>query len=158
LLSWCIITIHLNARQQVQEPSTSSSQSIAVDSHSSFVTTRSQHLFSPQNSNNASPPLLTKSSSCAKAFPTALMILRNLASILPQLLFVYGTRAEQVRRAHDLFNKGRWEDLWNWPSRPGREPKLAPPKFLVRARPSPNRKKTSAHKNVCAQATCQKLL
>jgi hypothetical protein len=33
-------------------------------------------------------------------------------STLPQLLFVYGTRTEQVRRAHDLFNQGRWEDLW----------------------------------------------
>jgi hypothetical protein len=39
-------------------------------------------------------------------------ILRNLASILSQLLFVYGTRTEQVRRAHDLFNQGRWQDLW----------------------------------------------
>ena len=38
-------------------------------------------------------------------------ILRNLASILPQLLFVYGTRTEQVRRAHDLFIQGRWEVL-----------------------------------------------
>jgi hypothetical protein len=36
-------------------------------------------------------------------------ILRNLASIL---LFVYGTRTEEARRAHDLFNQGRWEDLW----------------------------------------------
>ena len=36
-------------------------------------------------------------------------ILRNLASIL---LFVYGTRREEARRAHDLFNQGRWEDLW----------------------------------------------
>jgi hypothetical protein len=44
----------------------------------------------------------------------------------------------------------------NWPSRPGSEPKLAPPKILVRARPSPSRKKTSTHKNVRAQATCQK--
>jgi hypothetical protein len=39
-------------------------------------------------------------------------ILGNLASILPQLLFVYGTRTEQVRRrAVDLFDQGRWEDL-----------------------------------------------
>ena len=46
---------------------------LSFESHSSFVTTRSQHLFSPQNSNNASTPHLTKSSSCARAFPTALM-------------------------------------------------------------------------------------
>ena len=39
-------------------------------------------------------------------------ILRNFAITLPQLLFVYGTRTEQVRRAVDLFNQGRWEDLW----------------------------------------------
>ena len=39
-------------------------------------------------------------------------ILRNFDITLPQLLFVYGTRTEQVRRAVDLFNQGRWEDLW----------------------------------------------
>jgi hypothetical protein len=49
------------------------SQSITLDSHSSFVTTCSQHLFSPQNSNNASSQLLTKSSSCARAFSTVLI-------------------------------------------------------------------------------------
>jgi hypothetical protein len=38
-------------------------------------------------------------------------ILGNLASILPQLLFVYGTRTEQVRKAADLFDQGRLEDL-----------------------------------------------
>ena len=39
-------------------------------------------------------------------------ILRNFASILPQLLFAYGTRYPQVRRAVDAFNQGKWEDLW----------------------------------------------
>jgi hypothetical protein len=39
-------------------------------------------------------------------------ILRNFISILPQLLFVYGTRSEQVRRAVDLFDQGEGEDLW----------------------------------------------
>jgi len=38
-------------------------------------------------------------------------ILRNLAGILPQLLFVYGTCYPQVRRAVDTFNQGKWEDL-----------------------------------------------
>jgi hypothetical protein len=38
-------------------------------------------------------------------------ILQNFASIMPQRLFVYGTRSEQVRRA-DLFDQGKGEDLW----------------------------------------------
>ena len=38
-------------------------------------------------------------------------ILRNFACILPQLLFAYGTRPAQVRRAVDSFNQGKWEDL-----------------------------------------------
>jgi len=39
-------------------------------------------------------------------------ILRNFATILPQLLFVYGTRPAQVRRAINAFNQGKREDLW----------------------------------------------
>ncbi len=49
------------------------------------------------------------------SFPTGsdeVYILRNFAIILPQLLFAYGTRASQVRRALDAFNLGKWEDLW----------------------------------------------
>ena len=39
-------------------------------------------------------------------------VLRNFACIIPQLLFVYGTRTEQVRRTVNIFNQGKWEDLW----------------------------------------------
>jgi len=46
-------------------------------------------------------------------------ILRNFAIILPQLLFVYGTRTEQVRRAVDFFNQGKWQDLWKLANKAG---------------------------------------
>ena len=55
-------------------------------------------------------------------------ILRNFASILPQLLFAYGTRYPQVRRAVDAFNQGKWKTYGNRPSRQEKEPKTAPPK------------------------------
>ena len=50
-------------------------------------------------------------------------ILRNFAITLPQLLFVYGTRTEQVRRAVDLFNQGKWEDLWKLANKAGERAK-----------------------------------
>jgi len=61
LLSMLAVTAH------------SSSQSTAADFLSSFPIIRSQHPRSPQNSNNASPPRSTKSSSCVWVSPSARM-------------------------------------------------------------------------------------
>jgi hypothetical protein len=99
--------------------STSSSQSIAVDSHSNFVTTRSQHLFSPQNSNNASPPLLTKISSCARAFPTALMRYIFSETLLASCLnYCSCTANAQSRSAEPMTSlfKEDGKSLGNWPA------------------------------------------
>jgi hypothetical protein len=86
-------------------------------------------------------------------------ILRNLASILPHYCSCMAHAQSRSAEPMTSLTKEDGKTFGNWPSRPGSEPKskLAPPKILVRARPSPNRKKTSTHKNVCAQATCQKL-
>jgi hypothetical protein len=62
-------------------------------------------------------------------------ILRNLAITLPQLLFVYGTRTEQVRRAVDLFNQGRWEDLWKLAIKAGERAKARDAKALRQSKP-----------------------
>ena len=73
-------------------------------------------------------------------------ILRNFAITLPQLLFVCGTRTEQVRRAVDLFNQGRWEDLWKLAIKAGER---------VKARTAKNQRqsksKSDAQKDVYSQ-------
>jgi len=67
-------------------------------------------------------------------------ILRNFAITLPQLLFVYGTRTEQVRRAVDLFNQGKWEDLWKLE---------AGERAKARAAKNPRRGKPKSDERVC---------
>jgi hypothetical protein len=43
--------------------------------------------------------------------------------IRSQLVFVYDTRSEQVRRAVDLFDQGKWEDLWRAKARATKNPR-----------------------------------
>ena len=77
-------------------------------------------------------------------------ILRNLASIC--LNYCSCKAHAQSRSAEPMTSLTKEDEkaFGNWPSRPGSEPKLAPPKILVSARPSPSSKKTSTTK-MCAR-------
>ena len=78
-------------------------------------------------------------------------ILRNFAITLPQLLFVYGTRTEQVRRAVDLFNQGRWEDLWKLAIKAGERAKARTAKNPRQSKPKSDAQK-DAYSQKCARA------
>jgi hypothetical protein len=78
-------------------------------------------------------------------------ILRNFAIILPQLLFVYGTRTEQVRRADDLFNQGKWEDLWKLANKAGERANARAAKNPRRSKPKSDAQKDAYSQN-CARA------
>ena len=69
---------------------------------------------------------------------------------LPQL-FVYGTRTEQVRRAVDLFNQGRWEDLWKLAIKAGERAKARTAKNPRQSKPKSDAKK-DAYSQKCARA------
>ena len=62
------------------------------------------------------------------------------------MLFVYGTRTEQVRRAVDLFNQGRWEDLWKLAIKAGERVKARDAKNPRQSKP-----KSDAQKDVYSQ-------
>jgi hypothetical protein len=64
---------------------------------------------------------------------------------------VYGTRTEQVRRAHDLFNQGRWEDLWKLALKAGERAKARAAKNLrqSKAKSEPQKDK---YAQKCARA------
>ncbi len=78
-------------------------------------------------------------------------ILRNFAIILPQLLFVYGTRTEQVCRADDLFNQGKWEDLWKLANKAGERANVRAAKNPRRSKPKSDAQKDAYSQN-CARA------
>jgi hypothetical protein len=63
-------------------------------------------------------------------------------------LFVYGTRTEQVRRAHDLFDQGRWEDLWKLALKAGERAKV---KARAAKNPRQSKAKSEPQKNKYAQ-------
>jgi len=67
------------------------------------------------------------------------------------LLFAYGTRTEQVRRAVDLFNQGRWEDLWKHAIKAGEKAKARTAKNPRQSKPKSDAKK-DAYSQKCARA------
>jgi len=99
-------------------------------------------------------PALDKILHMCDEFPAEsdeVFILRNFAIILPQLLFVYGTRTEQVRRADDLFNQGKWEDLWKLANKAGERANARAAKNPRRSKPKSDAQK-DAYSQKCARA------
>ena len=132
LSSCCFMTIHSTHSQGSSARSLPILRHIAADSTSSFAIIRSQHPSPTQNFNHASPQRSTKSSSCVRASSSARMrytfsrkirYFPDAGCIRSQLVFVYDTRSEQVRRAVDLFDQGKWEDLWRAKARATKNPR-----------------------------------
>ena len=99
-------------------------------------------------------PALDKILHMCDEFPAEsdeVFILRNFAIILPQLLFVYGTRTEQVCRADDLFNQGKWEDLWKLANKTGERTKARAAKNPRRSKPKSDAQK-DAYSQKCARS------
>jgi hypothetical protein len=67
---------------------------------------------------------------------------RNFAS----LLFVYGKRSEQICRAVDLFDQGKWEDLWKRALKAGERAKARAAKI-----PRQSKVKSDAQKDKYSQ-------
>ena len=143
--SCCFEKIHSSAKQLCEERSLFSQTSTHWVSLSNSVIISCQHRqISPPNSNNVSAQRSIKSFTCAMdSLPNRM---RYSSSVISQLSFrnCCSCMAHALSRyaAVDLFNQGKWEDLWKLANKAGERAK-------ARAAKNPRRGKPKSDERVC---------
>jgi len=154
LHSCCFEMIHSSAKQLCEERSLFSQTSTHWVSLSNSVIISCQHRqISPPNSNNVSAQRSIKSFTCAMdSLPNRM---RYSSSVISQLSFrnCCSCMAHALSRyaAVDLFNQGKWEDLWKLANKAGERAKARAAKNPRPSKPKFDAKK-DAYSQKCARA------